>query len=334
MRPLPPVVVTQPAAPIAPQRLLAHADNLDAVRSLLGEVHAARARAAQDVAAFGSVCGWLLSGMTDRHVRQQELTAYVQETMRAWADILRQVADGRQDFTTAIGHDDDARTDGGTPLVEEPESSDDRMMLRVIAHVERREWVDPSLAEAAPVAEFAAPVDDWYAVLRIGGLRYALTHVEPLRHLIDGLAGMPEVCARDAAGWETSAADLRCLGDLLRQCVARDMPAGARLDVRSYHARMAHNVNALIGLADVAAGMAVITRCAGELISLTADIVRGVIGDLFARVIAWATGVPIGVPTPPPHAQFGIVVGTAWRIHAYTEALSTSISELSRSVDG
>ncbi|MFE9873727.1 hypothetical protein ACFYON_24130 [Micromonospora sp. NPDC005686] len=328
------MIKNQPEAPVGPEQFRAHAANLDAVRSLLGEVHAAQERAGQDVAAFGSVAGWLLSGMHDRHVRQQELIAYVEETMFSWADLLRRVADGDQELKTIVRHDDDVATRDGTPVVEGPEHSFEGLQAGVTSRVEQREWIAAPLADAAPVAEFAAPVDDWYAALRVGGLEYALTHIEPLRHLIDGLAGLPRVVACDADGWEANGRDLLCLSVLLRQCVAEDMPRRDRLDVRSYHARMAYNVDALLGLAEVAASMAVITRHAGELVGLTTDIVRGVIGDLFARVIAWVTGVPAGIPVPSAGVQFGIVVVTAWRIHAYIDALETSIGELSRSVDG
>ena len=208
------------------------------------------------------------------------------------------------------------------------------MMDSVIACVERREWVEPHLADAVPVAEFAAPVDEWFAVLRIGGLRYALTSIEALRRFVDDLGGMPQVVSADAGGWAASCVDLMQLNVLLRQCVDQDMPRRDRLDVRSYQARMAYNVDTLVALAQLARSMAVITRHAGELIGLTADIMRGVIGDLFARVIAWAAGVPAGIPVPSAAVQLGIVVATAWRIQAYLEALALSISQLSRSVDG
>jgi hypothetical protein len=327
-------VVTGAARPVAPEQFRAHAENLDAVRLLLGEVRVARARVAQDAAGFGSVCGWLLSGLGDRHVKQQELIAYVEETLLGWAQALREVADGGQELKVFVRHDGDVATIDGTPLVEGPAFSSKGIVDSVLSRVERQEWVEPQLGDAAPVAEFAAPVSRWYLALRIGGLHCALTFVDPVRRFVDDLAGAPDVVAADASGWAASSTDLIHLSVLLEQCVEEDIPRRDRLDVRSYHARMAYNVDSLVALAELARSMAVITRQAGELISLTADIVRGIIGDLFATVIAWATGIPAGIPVPSASVQFGTVVATAWRIHAYMDALTTSISQLERSVGG
>jgi hypothetical protein len=48
-------------------------------------------------------------------------------------------------------------------------------MDSTIARAQRREWVEPQLAGGAPVAEFAAPVDQFYAVLRAGDLHRPAT---------------------------------------------------------------------------------------------------------------------------------------------------------------
>lgn len=144
-------------------------------------------------------------------------------------------------------------------------------MDTVIARVQNREWVEPQLAAAVPVAEFAAPVDDTYAVLRLGGLHHAMTSIDPRRQLLDDLTGIPEVAGSHTTIWRTTGTDLQHLSVLLRQCLEQDLPRRDRLDVRSYRALMGHNVEALTGRAEKAMAMAVITQAAGELILQTRD---------------------------------------------------------------
>ncbi|MET8154165.1 hypothetical protein ACIBSW_12580 [Actinoplanes sp. NPDC049668] len=184
------------------------------------------------------------------------------------------------------------------------------------------------------MAEFATPVDQRHAVLRAGGLHYATTHIGPLRQLLDDLAGIPDMAAAHVAVWGTVGADLHQISVLLRECLDQDLPRRDRLDVRSYLALMAHNVNALAGFAELAVAMAVVMRCANDVILLTRDIIRGIIGDLFARVILWIVDSPTASSRDVMEARLGIITATAWRIRAYVDAMMTSIFTLSWTVDG
>lgn len=320
---------------MTPEQLRLHAANLDGIRSMLGEVRSACRRIGDDHPAFGPTCGWILTGLDDRQKKHEELLAYVEETLLLMAEGLRRVAGGAEELKTLIRRDDDdvMNTDG-VPIIEDPPHSLRGLMEAAIDRVYGREWVEPELAGAAPVAEFAAPVDDRYAALRAGGLRCATTCVEPLRRMLDDLTGAPEVVAAHAAVWSRNGSDLAQLSALLEECLEGDLPSVERQDTRSYQALMAHNVEALIGLAEISTAMGIITKAAGDLILLTRDIVRGLIGDLFARVITWILDTPAVVPLPVMTARLAVVVTTAWRVQDYVAALGDSIATLSRTVDG
>ncbi|MFF5292073.1 hypothetical protein [Paractinoplanes globisporus] len=275
-----------------------------------------------------------MTGLADRHTRHQELLAFGEESLRFAADDLRAVASGVRELKEVIRRDGEVETRDGTPVIEGPSDSLRGCMDSVITRVRDREWVEPHLADAAPVAEFAAPVDELTAALRAGGLRYAMTCVEPLRRMLDDLTGAPDVVAAQAASWHAIGIDLAQLAVFLQECLDRDVPRRDRLDVRSYLALMARNVEGLIGCAEIAEANAVITKAAGDLILLTRDIVRGVIGHLFATTIVWTFDTSTVVTRRVMAARLGIVVATSWRIHAYISALTTSIITLSRSLDG
>jgi hypothetical protein len=310
--------------PVDLQRLRAHASNLDALRARFGTVRSASRQIEQDQAALGPLCGWILTGLGDRHAKQDELVAYVEENLLLAADGLRRVADGNSELTELTSRDSTEETGRRSPS---------EIMANVIAAVRRRDWVEHLLADAAPVVEFAAPVTDSFAALRAGALDWATVNVEPLRRMLDDLTGMPELVASHASLWHTMATDLHGIGAGLRSHLDRDFAGWDRPDGSGYLAMMSHNVEAIAGLAEVSTAMALITKAAGDLILLTRDIVRGLIADLVARMIVWMaeTGV---VPMPVTAAQLATAVATWWRVHAYVTALVTSMTQLSQFLDG
>jgi hypothetical protein len=307
--------------PVASDLFRAHAAHLDLLRARFGAVRAASARIERDQAAFGAVCGWIFTGLGDRHGKQDELIAYVEENLLLAADGMRRVADGAQELAELAGEPSDGTT-----------RSPSEVVARVLETVRSREWVEDLLADAAPVAEFAAPVTDLHTVLRAQGLEVAIAGIVPLRQMLDDLTGMPEVIASHSAIWTAMSTDLHGLAADLRGCLDRDLSDVDGPAARAYLAMMAHNVEALTGLADVATAMAVITKTAGDLILLTRDIVRGLIADLFARTIVWASASEV-VPLPVTVSRLATAVATAWRIHAYVTALVTSMTRLSQYVD-
>jgi len=305
------------------------------LRARCGPGRAASRRIARDQAAFGPLCGWILTGLGDKHARQDELIAYVEENLLLAAQGLRRVASGRgdlADLANDAGAGDAGASDAGSGGPAGRAGSD--MVARVIDAVTSREWVEHLLASAAPVAEFAAPASDSFTALRAGALDWAMAYIPPLRQMLDDLTGMPDLVASHAATWETIAADLHGIGADLRSHLHRDLSGWPEPKVRGYLAMMSHNVDALTGLAEISKAIALITKAAGDLILLTRDIVRGLIADLVARVIIWLAGNPAVVPAPVTASRLATMVATCWRIHAYVTALVTSLVNLSEYADG
>ncbi|HWS34538.1 MAG TPA: hypothetical protein VN408_17585 [Actinoplanes sp.] len=313
---------------VDPERIRVHAGHLDVLRLRLGRVGETVARFEQDQAAFGRLCGWILTGLGERHVRHGELVEYVEETLALFVSGLHRVADGRELLADLIGMPADGPE--AEPVSESRPAS--AIIEDVVTTVEQREWVEPQLA-TAPVAEFALPVPDGFALLRAAGLDCLLDTAEPLRRMLDDLTGMPEVVAKQTGDWGAMAAELQRIGDDLERCLAEDLGDVDRADIRAYLTMMANNVEALRGLSSISTAMTVVTRAAGDLVLLTRDIVRGLLGDLVARVIGWSTETTV-VPLPVLTARLGTVVSTAWRVDAYLKTLVNSIVNLSRSIDG
>lgn len=69
-----------------------HAGNIDALRERFAAVKSASAHIAQDDEAYGLLCGWISGILEDKHLRQDELIAYVEENLKLVGDSLRSAA--------------------------------------------------------------------------------------------------------------------------------------------------------------------------------------------------------------------------------------------------
>ena len=70
------------------QQIRQHAAKIEAIQQRFASVRAASTAIAQDDAAYGMLCGWIAGILEARHVRQNELIAYVEENLRLAADAL------------------------------------------------------------------------------------------------------------------------------------------------------------------------------------------------------------------------------------------------------
>lgn len=196
-------------------------------------------------------------------------------------------------------------------------------------------WVDDALAGAALGVEVAATVMDPISALLANGLGWAMEYFEPLRQVLDELTGKPDVVRSHAATWNNMATELHAMSKELGEHLNSDLPDWQGEAGEAYRALMVNNVEAIGGLAAVSAAMAVATEGAGGLVELTREIVRDLIADLVARVIVWAVEAIFVVTIPVIASQIAAaVVKWAGRILVYTTALITSLSNLSKLLNG
>jgi phytoene dehydrogenase-like protein len=205
----------------------------------------------------------------------------------------------------------------------------------LVGAIEGGSWVDGLLAGAAFGTEVVATAIDPFSALLANGLGWAMEYFDPLQHMLDQLAGMPDVVASHAATWDNMAAELNSMATDLGAHLNGDLPDWEGRAATAYTAMMGHNVSAIGGLSAVASAMAAATEAAGNLVRFTREIVRDLIADLVARVIVWAAEAIFVVTIPVIAAQItAAVVKWAGRILSYTTALVTSLTNLTRLVNG
>jgi hypothetical protein len=204
--------------------------------------------------------------------------------------------------------------------------------------VDSGSWADRALAGGAFAAEAVATVIDPFSALLANGLGWALEHFEPLREILDKLAGLPDLVAAHAATWQTMATELHATAADLQGCLSTGLPDWQGEAAATYRNLMTNNVDVLDGLGVLGvlgATMSSATQAAGNLVTFTRDLVRDLIADLVARVIVWAAEALLVVTIPVVAAQIASAVAKwAGRIASYTAALITSLTNLTRLLNG
>ncbi len=87
-----------------------HAANIETVRGRFDAVRAASAHIAADDAAYGLLCGWISGILEDRHKRQDELIAYIDENLAMAVERLHTTG-GNYESTDADSADSITRVD-------------------------------------------------------------------------------------------------------------------------------------------------------------------------------------------------------------------------------
>jgi uncharacterized protein YukE len=196
-------------------------------------------------------------------------------------------------------------------------------------------WIDGALAGGSAALEVTSMVLDPFSTLLSNGLGWAMEYFEPLREMLDQLAGIPDRVAAHAQTWNNMAAALQSMAADLQACLTADLPEWQGPAADSYQAMMANNVQAVDGLSVLAATMSASTEAAGNLVQFTRDLVRDLISDLVARVIVWAAESLLVVTIPLVAAQIVAAVAKwAGRILGYTSALISSLTNLTRLLQG
>ncbi|MBN6039635.1 type VII secretion target [Amycolatopsis sp. 195334CR] len=78
---------------VDPAQLRAHVTNLEKLRARFDAIKAASAHITRDDEAYGLLCGWIAGVLEDRHRKQDELIAYLEENLSMVAESVRAGAD-------------------------------------------------------------------------------------------------------------------------------------------------------------------------------------------------------------------------------------------------
>lgn len=198
--------------------------------------------------------------------------------------------------------------------------------------IESGSWVDAAIAGvAAGLDALALAVDPLGSLLQYG-VAWLIEHVEPLRQVLDWLAGDPGQISAHAQTWRNVAGALRDSAENLARQVRMDVAEWVGSAGDAYRTWTGDLEKAIDGLARSADVMAVATVCSGELIAGVRMLVRDAIATLVSRLAVYAAEIAgtLGAATPVVAGQ-AVAMISAWasKIARWVRALLNSLRRFS-----
>ncbi len=201
----------------------------------------------------------------------------------------------------------------------------------LVQGVRSNNWVDTSLGAIGATLDGLAFYSDPASTLLQYGLSWLMEQVAPLREALDWLAGNAAQIAAHAATWRRVAADLRTTSTTLGDHIAVDVADWGGTAGPAYRAWSSEQRGALSALAQAAEAMAVITECAGFVVSAVRAMVRDAIAIVVSRCIVYAVEevATLGLATPLVIEQVStLVAACSAKIAKWLRGLIQSLENL------
>ncbi|MCY1144044.1 hypothetical protein OWR29_39125 [Actinoplanes sp. Pm04-4] len=312
--------------PLRPEHFLAHAAQIEAIRMRIVLIRITGHQIGRSPAVFGRHSGSFPDALHARYARQDELMARLQENLMRAVGGMRRVATGKAQLAQLAAADS---TSPGGEHATSGEPSAGEVTDDLLGHIARREWVDGWLSHSAAIAA-PARAGSYDSTLRATAVNAATAGIDALRQLLEDVTGTPPVITHRANCWSAMSQELYGVSDDLRRCLERDFTGRDHPGVHAYVTIMADNVWSLRAAGAAASALAVAITAAGDLIVLTRDTIRGLVGELCTDVIVRsADAQPVAVRTLAAR-----IAETVWRIHTYVNALTVSLTNLSACLGG
>jgi hypothetical protein len=205
----------------------------------------------------------------------------------------------------------------------------------LIDGIENGSWIDGTLGGATLVVEGAAWTIDPFGMLVTAGFGWVVEHVEPLSWCLDQLAGDPDQLRATAQTWRNIAAEHQRIAEGYGRGTVADIPDWTGQAAAAYGTHAQRSMEMLFALSKVGECMAVLVEASGALVEAVRTIVRDLIGEcvatLLARLPIWTAEevFTFGLATPVVVAQVGTVVARwAAKIARIVKALLRSLGNL------
>ncbi|MEV0458108.1 hypothetical protein [Catellatospora methionotrophica] len=205
----------------------------------------------------------------------------------------------------------------------------------LIDGIDNGSWIDGTLGGATLVIEGAAWALDPFGMLVTAGFGWVVEHVEPLSWCLDQLAGDPDQLRANAQTWRNIAAEHRRIADGYGRGTVADLPDWTGDAAAAYATHAQRSMEMLFALSKIGECMAVIVEASSSLVEAVRTIVRDLIGEciatLLARLPLWTAEevFTFGLATPVVAAQVGTVVARwAAKIARIMKALVRSLGNL------
>ncbi|WP_410572733.1 hypothetical protein [Amycolatopsis sp. cmx-4-61] len=167
------------------------------------------------------------------------------------------------------------------------------------------DWVSGGLGMLSLAGEVAGAAIDPFGYLMSSVASFLMEHVQPLKDMLDSVAGNPPVIQSYADTWGNVS---KALGERkvdFDNAVKNGTTGWTGAGADAYRAFAAEHSDALSGAATVAGAISTVTMIMGQVVSFVRETVRQLIADLVGKLIAWVMEevFSLGFGTPVVVAQ-------------------------------
>ncbi|PSL48677.1 hypothetical protein B0I31_12464, partial [Saccharothrix carnea] len=166
-------------------------------------------------------------------------------------------------------------------------------------------WVEAGLGMVGLAADAAAMAIDPFGTLLSSAASFLMEHVQPLKDMLDWLAGDPPVIESYSTTWNNVAEELGRIAEEYSAGVRRGTEGWTGAAAEAYHANSAVHGDALAGAASAAGTVGTVVGLMGMVVGFVREMVRDLIADLVGKLIAWVLEAvfSLGFGTPVIVAQ-------------------------------
>ncbi|RKT55132.1 hypothetical protein [Saccharothrix australiensis] len=166
-------------------------------------------------------------------------------------------------------------------------------------------WVEAGLGMVGLAADAAAMAIDPFGTLLSSAASFLMEHMQPLKEVLDWLAGNPPVIESYSTTWNNVGEELGKVAEDYRAAVAKGTAGWEGAAAAQYLTNSQVHGDALSGAASAASTVGTVVGLMGMVVGFVREMVRDLIADLVGKLIAWVleAAFTLGFGTPVIVAQ-------------------------------
>uniref|UniRef100_UPI0005242E6B PPE domain-containing protein n=1 Tax=Saccharothrix syringae TaxID=103733 RepID=UPI0005242E6B len=148
-------------------------------------------------------------------------------------------------------------------------------------------WIQAGLGMVGLAADAAAMAIDPFGTLLSSAAAFLMEHVQPLKDMLDKLAGDPPVIESYSTTWGKVSEELGKVAQEYAEAVKSGTQGWTGPAAEAYLANSKQHSDALSGAASAAGTVGTVVGMMGMVVGFVREVVRDLIADLVGKLIAW-----------------------------------------------
>ncbi|MEO6089685.1 MAG: hypothetical protein ABIQ18_41920 [Umezawaea sp.] len=193
-------------------------------------------------------------------------------------------------------------------------------------------WIEGGLGVVGLAADAASMAIDPFGTLMSSAASFLMEHVQPLKDMLDWLAGDPPVIESYSTTWNNVSTEMGKISQDYAAALSSGTEGWTGAAADAYRAAATQQGDALAGAASAAGSVGTVVGIMGMVVAFVREMVRDLIADLVAKLITWVLEAvfSLGFGTPVIVAQ-AITAISKWaaRIAKLVQKLLDTIKKVS-----